>query len=219
MKAEPEAESGFAKAAQGMRGKPGRFRRFRWVLAALGLFTGAFLFFKYRVVDTQLRPIIEKQLAQAVHSPVSIGSVRAGLTGNVVLNHVMLTMPGSPWESHLSVEQISVSVDLVSLLFHRKPPENCIESLAFVRPQIILAKNEIIPTVASAPVSGNPASPVVSTLGPPIPVFPVPRISIRDGSFSIQVEKTPREVLRGLNFNAFTPDGAIWGLSLPGPVP
>ncbi len=91
MIAKPEADSGFAKAAPVKKGKPGRFRRLRWILAILGLLTGAFIFFQYRIVDTELRPIIEKQLAQAVHSPVTIGSVRAGLTGNVVLNHVSLS--------------------------------------------------------------------------------------------------------------------------------
>ena len=211
MKAKPEADSGFAKAAPRKRGKPGRFRRLRWVLAILGLLTGAFLFFQYRIVDTELRPIIEKQLAQAVHSPVSIGSVRAGLTGNVVLNHVSLTVPGTPWESRLVVDQISVSVDLISLLFHRKPLENCFESLSFLRPDIVLVKNE------TSPAAGNPSGPttaVVPAMTVPIPIFPVPKITVREGAFSIQAEKTPREVLRGLNLTALTDNGTIWGLSV-----
>src|SRR5580693_4935573 len=158
MKAKPEAVSGFAQAAPNKRKTPPKFRRLRWVFGILGLFTGAFLFFQYRIVDTQLRPIIEKQLAQAVHSPVSIGSVRAGLTGNVVLNHVSLTVPGSPWESRLVVDQISVSVDLLSLLFHRKPLENCFESLSFLRPDIVLVKNEATPVPSALSAGAVTAS-------------------------------------------------------------
>ncbi len=212
MKAKPEADSGFVKATPDNRDKPRKFQRLRWVLLIMAILTGAFLFFQYRIVDTQLRPIIEKQLAQAVHSPVSIGSVRAGLTGNVVLNHVSLMVPGSPWESRLVVEQISVSVDLFSLLFHRKPLEDCFESLFFLHPDIVLVKNITSP-VPLAGLSGS-ATVVAPAVTVPIPVFPVPKISVREGSFSIQAEKTPREVLHGLNFSAATDNGAIWGLSL-----
>ncbi len=186
-----------------------RRRWFLWLSVLLGFLAGAYFFFQYQVVDTQLKPLIESKLTEAVHSDVSIQSVRAGLTGNVVLNHVSLTVPGHPWESRVQVDQISVNVELINLLFHRKPLENCLDSLSFVRPQIVLVKNE----VPSASVSGGTVTLAPPPVMAPIPIFPVPHVSIREGRFSIQAEKSPREVLRDLNFNATTTNGTAWGLS------
>lgn len=187
-----------------------RRRWLRWTLGVLGILAGAYFFFQYEVVDPKLKPLIEQKLAEAVHSPVSIQSVRAGLTGDVVLNKVSLSMPGQPWESHVQVDQVSVSVELINLLFHRKPLENCLDSLSFVRPQIMLVRNQS----PSAPVSGAPLTQAPPPVAVPIPLFPVPKVSVRDGSFSVQGEKTPRPILTGLNFDASTTNRITWGLSL-----
>ena len=60
----------------------GGSRKLRWLLGTavgLGLLTGGFFFFQYRIVDIQLKPLIENELSQAVHSPELIG-VRKGRT-------------------------------------------------------------------------------------------------------------------------------------------
>src|SRR5579871_2740357 len=153
-----------------------RRRWLRWTLGTLGVLAAAYFFFQYAVVDPKLKPLIEPKLAEAVHSPVVIQSVRAGLTGDVVLNKVSLVVPGQPWESHIQVDQVSVSVELINLLFQRKPLENCLDSLSFVRPQIVLVKNE----APSAPVSGAPSIQAPPQVAVPIPLFPVPKISVRN---------------------------------------
>src|SRR5579871_2383591 len=186
-----------------------RRRWLRWTLGTLGVLAAAYFFFQYAVVDPKLKPLIEQKLAEAVHSPVVIQSVRAGLTGDVVLNKVSLVVPGQPWESHIQVDQVSVSVELINLLFQRKPLENCLDSLSFVRPQIVLVKNQ-----ASPPSLGVPAAQAPPSVAVPIPLFPVPKVSVRNGSFSVQGEKTPRSIFTGLNFDASTSNRTTWGLSL-----
>ena len=197
-------------------GRPRRRRRW-WVglLSALAVLAGAYFYFQYEIVDPLLKPLIETQLAQAVHSPVVIGSVRAGLTGNVVLNKVLLTVPGNPWESHIQVGQVSVEVQLYDLLFHKKPVEDCLESLSFIRPQITLVKNAAAAPPSPSAGLPNPPSPSASSgVTVPIPVFPVPKVSVRQGSFLVQADKTPRQVLTDLRFDASTANGTAWGLSL-----
>ncbi|HUO58241.1 MAG TPA: hypothetical protein VMV05_08700, partial [bacterium] len=200
-----------AKPHEAQGGGPNR-RRWPFILAAfLAVLAGLYFIFQNKIVDAQLRPVIQRELTKAVNSPVSIGSVRGGLTGDVVLSHVSLTVPGSPWEAQVQVEEVSVRVDLWSLLLHRKPLEKCLESLAFLRPQINLARKEQVP------VPAGPAAvvtPVVPESKPPIPLIPLPKLSVQGGDFSIQAEKTPRKILTGLNFDAITENGTIWGLNL-----
>ena len=182
----------------------------------LGLLVGAYFLFQNKIVDTQLRPVIERELTKAVNSPVSIGSVRAGLTGDVNLDLVVLTIPGYPWETRLEVERVSVNVELFNLLFHRKPLENCLVSLSFIRPKIFLVRNE--KAIAAAATVVGPPGPVPENKVP-IPLFAVPKIIIQDGLFSVQAEKTPREMLRGLNFEAQSQNGATWGLVFQAQAP
>src|ERR1700679_761261 len=134
-------------------------KKIRLLWGALGLLglTGAYFLFQDKIVDVNLRPLVERELTKAVHSPVSIKSIRGSLTGHVVLNDVDLTIPGEPWKSHLVVDQISVNLDLVGLIFRHKPLEDCFEKVVFEHPQITLIRNEDEPqTVAeAAPVSVN----------------------------------------------------------------
>ena len=200
-----------AKPLEAPGGGPEK-RRWPYVLAAvLAALAGVYFLFQNKIVDAQLRPVIERELAKAVNSPVSIQSVRGGLTGNVVLSHVSLTVPGNPWEAQVQVEEVSVRVDLYSLLLHRKPLEKCLESLAFFKPQINLVRKESSSSVMGPPA---PASLSGSDSKPPIPLIPIPKLIIKKGDFSIQAEKTPRKILTGLNFDAITENGTIWGLNL-----
>lgn len=218
---------------------PGRggSRRRKWFLGGsvlAVLLAGAFYIFQRQVVDTQLRPLIERELTKAVHSPVSIESARGGLTGNVVLNNVVLTIPGNPWQTRLEVERVAVNFELLNLLLHRKPLENCFKSVFFIRPKIFLVHNEspadsgpasitasqILPAAPEqAGVSIAASSGVSQPLAAPLPLIPVPLIVIRHGSFFIQADKKPKEVLSDLGFEASTRDGAAWGLSLEGHSP
>ena len=211
MRAKPETASGFA---QNPPSSPRGTKKSRWLWGlglGAGLLTASYFLFQNLVVNAQLRPVIERELAKAVHSKVSIGSLRGGIMGNVVLRQVVLTVPGSPWETHLTVERISVNVELFNLLFHRKPLENCFESLSFFRPKLLLVKTEPPPP---------PPGPVTATLSAgttevkvPLALLPVPKIFVSQGSFSIQAEKTPREMLTNMNFDASTENGATWGLA------
>ncbi len=196
------------KSTEGASGGPRERRWPWWLMAGLSILAGAYFFFQYEVVDTQLKPLIERKLAEAVHGPVVIRSVRAGLTGNVVLDRVDLTIPGSPWESRLAVDRVSVNIELFNLLFHRKPLEDCLDSLSFIRPQITLVKMEPPAAAVSGPAPNPAALPAI-----PIPVFPVQKVSVREGAFSIQAGKSPRPILKLLNFDAIG-NGTVWGLSL-----
>ena len=118
MSSKSGSASGFAKSKPNKRGWLWRHRWFLGTVLILGLLDGAYFLFKNLIVDTQLRPVIERELTKAVNSPVSIQSIKAGLAGNVVLNHVVLTIPGSPWETHLEVERVLVNLELFNLLFH-----------------------------------------------------------------------------------------------------
>src|SRR5690348_5952395 len=102
-----------------MSKKPRQFRWLRWGIG-LGLAVGSYFLFQDRIVDSQLRPIVERELTKAVNSPVSIGSIRGSLTGDVVLNKVDLTIPGHPWKNHLAVDRIAVNLDLWGLFVHHK---------------------------------------------------------------------------------------------------
>lgn len=172
----------------------------------VGLLVSAYFLFQDLIVNAKLRPVIERELAKAVHSPVSIGSLRGGFMGNVVLRHVAMTIPGSPWETHLTVDRISVNVELFNLLFHRKPLEQCFESLSFLRPAVVLVKTEP-PAAPSVPVSAAASAP-----NAPLILLPVPKIFVSQGSFSVQADKTPNQMLSDLNFDASTENGATWGL-------
>lgn len=193
-----------------MKEKPRKFLRLPWVVLGLGLVIGVYFLLQDKIVDSQLRPIVERELAKAVHSPVSIQSIRGGLLGDVVLNHVVLTVPGSPWESRLAVDQISINLELFNLIFHRKPLEECFKSVSFYRPQISLVRNDAS-SDPSKPVSESPALDITKI---PLPVIPAGKLFIRQGSFSIQAGKTPREIVNNVNFQASTENGKIWGLLL-----
>ena len=110
----------------------------------------------------------------------------------------------------MTVDRVSIGLDLFSLLFHRKTLENCLESISFLRPQIILARNlttaaNLGQTVVSIPITG--------AVQAPIPIIPIPKIIIQEGSFYIQAEKSPRLVLNQLKFQA-NKMGDAWSLSL-----
>ncbi len=193
-----------------MKPKPRKGRWLLGVVLTLGLLAGGYFFFQSQVIDTRLRPIIEQELTKAVHSPVSIESVRGGLTGDVVLNHVSLTLPGSPWETRFSVDHIAVKVDLIGLLFRHKPVEQCLERVDFKSPRIVLAKKAMVVPAGATPVA-IPSTPQIPAI---IPFIPVPRLTISGGSFSVQEGATPKEVLNGLNFDASSGNGTVWGLQL-----
>ncbi|HEY5037808.1 MAG TPA: hypothetical protein VIJ93_01905, partial [bacterium] len=151
-------------------------------------------------------------LTKAIQSPVSITSVRVGLLGDIDLQHVSMTIPGEPWEVHLKVDQIAINLELFNLLFHRKTLENCIENLSLSVPQAVLVKKEPAPSSPTGPVTGETALPPKPKV--PIPLIPVPRLIVRNGSFSVQAGKSPRAILNRLNFEATNTKGPAWGLSL-----
>lgn len=192
-------------------------KRLRWLGGALGLLglVGAYFFFQDKIVDVKLRPFVEEELTKVTHSPVKIGSIRASVTGHLVLNGVDLTVPGQPWKSHLVVDRISIQLDLPGLLFSHKPIENCFEQVSFEKPQVTLIHVEETPE-PSGPISKAPAAPAVQI---PLPIIPAGKISVTNGSFAIQAEKNPRTILRGINFDASTKDGTIWGVSLDASSP
>ncbi len=188
---------------------PRKLRWLRWGLG-LGLLVGAYFLFQDKIIDTQLRPIVERELTKAVHSPVSIGSIRGGITGNVVLNNVDLTVPGDPWHSHLVVEKISVDLDLLGLIFQHKPLESSFKSVAFTRPVISLVRNE----TSSSPSDKTSNNTALDLSTIPLPVIPAGKLSIRKGSFFIQAGKTPRQVLKDFDLDASTENGKVWGIAI-----
>ena len=210
MHSKPESKTGFGKHTPPGKHEPKKNRWVKVLGTVFVLFTGSYFLFQNQIVDSQLRPVIEKELARAVNAPVSIQSMRAGLTGNVVLNQVTLNIPGNPWETRVVVEKLSVNIELFNLVFHRKAIENCFKSIAFVQPQITLVKKEGAPVPAPVP----PVSAAVSGVVAPLPLIPVPKIIVSKGSFYVQAEKNPREILKGLNFTASTDNGTTWGLLL-----
>jgi hypothetical protein len=192
--------------------------KLRLLWGALGLLTlvGAYSLFQDKIVDAKLRPLVESELAKAVHSPVTIKSIRANLLGHVSLNNVELTIPGEPWKSHLAVDQISVNLDLIGLIFLHKPLENCFEKVDFDRPQITLIHDEESENEPSAPTSKEAPLDIKKI---PLPVIPAGNLAIHKGVFSIQANKTPRTILRDINFEASTNDGKVWGVSLEASSP
>ncbi|HXL73449.1 MAG TPA: hypothetical protein VN963_07495, partial [bacterium] len=195
-------------------------KSFRLLWGALGLLglVGAYFLFQDRIVDVNLRPLVERELAKAVHAPVNIKSIRGSLTGHIVLNDVDLTIPGEPWKSHLAVDQISVNLDLIGLIFRHKPLEDCFEKVVFEHPQITLIRSEDEPQTVAGASSINPA---VNTLPGqiPLPVIPAGKLSIQNGVFSVQTNKTPKTLLRDIDFDAFTKNGKLWGISLQASSP
>jgi len=198
-----------------MKKSGGKLRLLWGVLGLCGL-VGTYFVFQDKIVDVNLRPLVESELAKAVHSPVTIKSIRASLTGHVVLNNVDLTIPGEPWKSHLEVEQISVNLDLIGLIFLHKPLENSFEKVLFDHPKITLIHSEGLS--AAATVAGAPTDKIdLSKI--PLPVIPAGKLSIKKGIFSIQANKLPRTILRNINFDASTKDGMTWGVSLQASSP
>ena len=197
---------------------PKKIRLFWGALGLLGL-VGAYFLFQDKIVDVNLRPLVERELAKAVHSPVSIKSIRASLTGHIVLNDVDLTIPGEPWKSHLAVDQISVNLDLIGLVFQHKPFEDCFEKVAFDHPQITLIHNEdqSQTAVGTAPAANPPVDSLVDKI--PLPIIPAGKLSVHNGIFSVQTNKTPKTLLRDVDFDAFTKNGKLWGVSLQAASP
>ncbi len=196
-----------------MKKTPRKSLRLLWgALGLLGL-TGAYFLFQDKIVDVNLRPLVERELAKAVNSPVTIKSIRGSLTGHIILNDVDLTIPGEPWKSHLVVDQISVNLDLVGLIFRHKPLEDCFEKVFFDHPQITLIHNVDQPqTVAgTAPITNSSVNPSVEKI--PLPIIPAGKLSIYNGIFSVQTNNIPRTLFRDVNFDAFTKNGKLWGVS------
>ncbi len=193
-------------------------KRFRWLWGALGLLglVGAYFIFQDKVVDVKLRPFVEEELAKATHSPVKIRTIRASLTGHVVLYGVDLTIPGQPWKSHLLVDRLSVQLDLLGLVFAHKPIENCFEQVSFEKPQVTLIHVE---ETATPPVTALKAQLTPIEAQMPLPIIPAGKLSVMNGSFAIQAEKNPRTILRAINFDASTKDGMVWGVSLDASSP
>jgi hypothetical protein len=192
---------------------PKNLRLFWGALGFLSL-VGAYFLFQDKIVDVNLRPLVERELAKAVNSPVSIKSIRGSLTGHIVLNDVDLTIPGEPWKSHLVVDQISVNLDLIGLIFRHKPFEDCFEKVLFTHPQITLIRSvdepsTVISSVSAATPSANPLAEKI-----PLPIIPAGKLSIQNGVFSVQTEKFPKTLLRDVDFDAFTKNGKLWGVSL-----
>ena len=191
----------------------------RWPIvaaASLAFVTAAYFLFQDQVVDAKLRPFIEREASKALSAPVSIGSVRVGLTGNVVLRGLSLTIPGNPWEVQLKVKTASVNLGVFDLLVRRKPLQDSIEYISLVEPSAVLVKTDE-PVSAGAGVSQ--ASPPASPQKIPIPLIPVPKIFVRNGSFAIQAGKIPRPIVNELNFTASNDRGQAWGLSLSAHAP
>src|ERR1041384_4032101 len=131
-----------------------------WWLAGAGLaaavLAGGYFFFDSAVVNGRLRPFVEKQLAQAVHSPVSIGSIHGNLTGDIVLHRVTLTVPAGAWEARVEVDKVALRLRLFRLFLQKWPLEKCLESLSFKSPKVTLARSAA--PVAAAAVSSAPSS-------------------------------------------------------------
>lgn len=188
-----------------MDGKP---RKSRWFLGtglALAVLGCAFLFFN-RIVDTQLRPLVEKELAKSLHSSVAIESVRGGLTGDVILNHVSMSLDGIPWKTRLLVDQVAINLDLVDLLFLKKDLESCLRSLSFIHPQVFLIHMDSNPPPTGAATSFSTPIPI------PMLMVPAPRVNVRLGSFFIQSGKVSRNILADVDFDALSQDGKSWSL-------
>lgn len=204
------SRKGFAFKEPSKKGSEPLAPRRRWPfwVAGLSLLTGVYLYFQDHIVDANLRPLIQAKLSEAIQAPVTLGSVRAGWTGHILLNHLSMTVPGNPWESQVKVDQVSIDLALWDLLISHKPLEECLQSLALIRPQITLARS----SRAAAPVTIF--SGASTTLTAPIPVIPAGQVFIKSGSFSIQNGKDPQLVLRDLNFRAKSMAKGTWGLSL-----
>jgi len=195
-------------------------KRFRFLWGAIGLLglIGAHFVFQDKIVDVNLRPLVERELAKAVHSSVTIKSIRGSLTGHVVLNDVDLTIPGEPWKSHLVVSQISVNLDLIGLIFRHKPLEDCFEKVVFDQPHITLIHSEDEPqTVIGAPAVNSAINTLAGQI--PLPIIPAGKLSIQNGVFSVQTNKIPKTLLRDIDFDAFTKNGKLWGISLQASSP
>lgn len=190
-----------------MEGKPRRSRLLLGIGLAFGILGSLFLLFN-RIVDTQLRPLVEKELAKSLHSSVNIGSVRGGLTGDVILNHVSMYLDGSPWNTRLLVDQVSVNLDLVNLLFRKKDLESCLRSLSFIRPQVFLIHSD-----TKSPASGSPQS-ISAPVPFPMLMVPAPRVNVRLGSFFIQSGKSSQCLLEAVDFDALSQNGKSWSLNL-----
>ncbi|HVZ81818.1 MAG TPA: translocation/assembly module TamB domain-containing protein [bacterium] len=215
MGAKPGSRKGFAfRGALGRREDPvsppssGRKPRWPWALASLAVLTGAYLYFQDRIVDANLRPLIQQKLSEVIQSPVTLGSVRAGWTGHVLLNDLSMTVPGYPWESKVRVQQVSLDLALWDLAVRHRPIEECLQSLTLLRPEITLTRSSHSQAPVTALSGSSPA------LAAPIPVIPAGQVAIKSGSFSIQNGKEPRLVFRDLDFRARSVGHGTWGLSL-----
>src|SRR6185369_8940599 len=88
--------------------------------------------------------------------------------------------------------------------------EQCFESLFLLRPKTLLVRVEGTPE--TRPSAGSVTQ--APSAQPALAFIPVPRVRVKDGTFSIQGAKSARTLLEGLGFKAENHGGTAWSLSL-----
>jgi hypothetical protein len=195
--------------------KPRKYRRLLYAFIVLSVLGGVYFTFN-RIVDSQLRPLIENELTKSFQAPVVIESVRGGITGEVILNHVSLTVPGNPWQTRLLIERMDVNLDLYGLIIKKKEIESCLKSLTFIRPQVCLVHMAARPQISNSLIGINiiPAPPSSKTVNIPLLMVPAPRVEVKQGSFYMEADKDTRCLLKDADFLALSKDGKSWSLTL-----
>src|ERR1700722_13051882 len=137
------------------------------ILASIGLagaLAAGYFFLQDHVVDGHLQPLIQKQLTDLLHSPVTLESVHADIQGGVELRNVSFQIPVSGLEVRALIQKATVRLSLVDLLWRHKSVVDSLQSLTVNHPNIFISRSpETTIPGASAPVAPVPGGRVPST--------------------------------------------------------
>jgi len=199
-----------------------------WILASVlsvAALAGGYFFFQDQVVNSRLRPLLEKKLSDALRSPATIELVQADIRGGVVLKNVSLLIPGPTVNCRLLVDRVAIRLDLVNLLWRHQKIEDSLESISFFQPKMFLSRSAPVSIASSAGPITSAASSVSMVSAPQalasVPLLPFKKVFVRGGEVFYQAdsEKEGRAIAQEINLQAFSDGSSHWGIWLDAKPP
>ena len=137
-------------AVQALKRPLGRFLLVTGLVAVLGL-AGAYYFVKSRFVNEALQVRLEAELSKALDTPVTVGTLAASWSGDIVFTDISFRLPTPPHAYDVLLERVEVNLDLTGLVLGRVQLEDSFESVALVNPRVAWVRG-----AGTAPSKGPP---------------------------------------------------------------
>src|SRR3984957_16175245 len=157
-----------------MGNKPRKPARILASIGLAGVLAAGYFFFQDHVVDGHLQPLIQKQLTDLLHSPVTLESVHADIQGGVELRNVSFQIPVSGLEVRALIQKATVRLSLVDLLWRHKSVVDSLQSLTVNHPKIFISRAAPV----DSPAASGPLTAAVSPAAASFPLLPFKKIFV-----------------------------------------